>query len=155
MKKKSAGILAYRFRNKLLEILLVHPGGPYFANKDLGVWSIPKGEFTDEEDPLVAAKREFHEETGFEIKGAFKKLSPIVQKGGKTVFAWATEQDINTTGFKSNTFEIEWPPKSGKYQEYPEIDKAKWFTIPVGREKINESQVALINELIEILGSSH
>ncbi len=147
MNKKSAGLLVYRFRNKIPEFLLVHPGGPYFSKKDLGAWSVPKGEF-DDEDPLSAAKREFSEEIGLPLTGTFIELCPIVQKGGKTVFAWAVECDLDSTPFRSNTFQIEWPPKSGKFREYPEIDKAEWFPAEIAKQKINLSQVVFIEEVM-------
>src|SRR5579872_4715198 len=114
MAKQSAGILLYRFDNKQLQVFLVHPGGPFFRNKDDGAWSIPKGEFLDDEEALTAAKREFEEETGKSIDGKFIPLEPIVQKSGKKVFAWAVEGDIDAETIFSNTFELEWPPKSGK-----------------------------------------
>ncbi len=147
-KKQSAGILLYRLQNKYLEIFLVHPGGPFFVKKDAHAWSIPKGEFNDEEDPLEVAKREFEEETGQKIKGEFSELKPVKQKGGKTVFAWAVEGTVDETKIVSNTFTIEWPPKSGKMKAFPEVDKGEWFTISIAKEKINESQAALIDELI-------
>jgi len=150
--KQSAGILLYRFVNKQPEFFLVHPGGPFWAKKDAGAWSIPKGEFTDE-DPLQAAKREFEEETG--IKPAFKNytaLTPVKLKSGKKVFAWAAEGNADELSVKSNVFNIEWPPKSGKTIAVPEIDKAAWFVESVAMEKINAGQSALITELLRILG---
>lgn len=152
VKKQSAGIVLYRLNKKQVEVFLVHPGGPFFAKKDLGAWSIPKGEFNDEEDALEVAKREFSEETGQNITGEFQPLSPIEQKGGKTVYAWAVEGDADADEIHSNTFSIEWPPKSGKQREFPEVDKAGWFSISTAKEKINQSQAALINELLEKLG---
>ena len=146
MPKKSAGILLYRFTNKPLEVFLVHPGGPFWAKKDDGVWSIPKGEF-EEEEPLAAAKREFKEETGIEVSGNFIQLGPIKQKTGKIVYAWAVEGHIEPGKIKSNSFEIEWPPKSGKMKNFPEIDKAAWFNLTEARTKINIGQIALIKEL--------
>ncbi len=151
MGKQSAGIMLFRMRDDELEIFLVHPGGPYFAKKDLGAWSIPKGEF-DEEAPLDAAKREFLEETGVAVEGEFIELTPITQKGGKKVFAWAVEQDIDPAQIKSNTFFLELPPRSGKMVEYPEIDKAGWFPVAAALEKINPAQGALIDELAAKLG---
>lgn len=151
--KQSAGILVYRFINNQPQFLLVHPGGPFWAKKDTGAWSIPKGEFTDE-DPLEAAKREFEEETG--IRSAFKNytaLTPVKLKSGKKVFAWAAEGDVDENAIKSNEFKMEWPPKSGKTITIPEIDKAGWFTQPVAMEKINTGQSTLITELVKILGS--
>lgn len=151
MSKQSAGILLYRESNKQAEIFLVHPGGPFWAKKDLGAWSIPKGEFTEEE-PLEAAKREFEEEIGTVLKATnFKQLKPVKLKSGKTVHAWAAEGDIDASTVKSNVFELEWPPKSGKKISVPEIDKAGWFTIAEAKEKINVSQAALIDELATLL----
>lgn len=149
--KQSAGILLYRFVNKQPQFFLVHPGGPFWVKKDTGAWSIPKGEFTDE-DPLEAAQREFEEETG--IKAGFKKykaLTPVKLKSGKKVFAWAAEGDVDASAIKSNLFEMEWPPKSGKTISVPEIDKAGWFDKQVAMEKINSGQTALITELLRIL----
>jgi predicted NUDIX family NTP pyrophosphohydrolase len=151
MGKQSAGILLYRKINNLLQVFLVHPGGPFFAKKDDGSWSIPKGEFLDDEDPLAAAKREFSEETGQAIDGDFKPLSPITQKGGKKVFAWAIEGDIDHETIVSNDFEIEWPPRSGKKQVFPEIDKAGWFEVEEAKIKINPAQAELIENLKIIL----
>jgi predicted NUDIX family NTP pyrophosphohydrolase len=151
MAKQSAGILLYRFTGKQLQVFLVHPGGPFFRNKDDGSWSIPKGEFLDDEDPLVAAKREFLEETGQSIGGKFLPLEPIIQKGGKKVFAWAVEGDIDHETITSNTFEIEWPPRSGKRQSFPEIDKAGWFDVEIARVRLNAAQVGLIDNLAQIL----
>ena len=147
MPKQSAGILLYRIRNKTLELFLVHPGGPFFANKDHGAWSIPKGEFENDEEPLAAAKREFKEETGMELSGEFIQLAFIKQKSGKMVYAWAVEGDIDPEKIKSNNFEIEWPPKSGKMKTFPEIDKAAWFNLNEAIVKINSGQLALIKEL--------
>ncbi len=152
MHKNSAGILLFRFHNNSLEVLLIHPGGPYFAKKDIGVWSIPKGEFLEGENPLDAAKREFKEEIGVEIEDTgFIELSPIEQKNNKTVFAWALQGDIDTSIIKSNTFEIEWPPKSGIRRSFPEVDKGEWFDAAAAKIKINERQVALIDELLKKL----
>src|SRR3990172_2322199 len=149
MAKQSAGILLYRFKGKNIEFFLVHPGGPFFVKKDAGVWTIPKGEFTEEEDALETAKREFNEETGYRltdnIMGEFLELSPIVQKNGKTVYAWAVEGDFDPRNLKSNTFELEWPPKSGKKQEFPEIDRGQWFALEGVKEKINPAQADLID----------
>ena len=153
MAKKSAGILLYRFSEGQLEILLGHPGGPFHARKDLGAWSIPKGEF-ENEVPFEAAKREFLEETGFEVEGEPIQLFPIKQAGGKIVYAWAVEQDIDAAKIKSNTFSLEFPPGSGSRNEYPEIDRAEWFPVPVALEKINPAQAALIRQLIKKLGLS-
>jgi predicted NUDIX family NTP pyrophosphohydrolase len=124
----------------------VHPGGPFFSKKDLGAWSIPKGEYEDEE-PLTAARREFTEELGSEINGQFIPLSPVKQKSGKIVHAWAVESDFDNKEFRSDIFTMEWPPKSGKMQEFPEVDRAEWFAVDNAKEKINEAQKALIEEL--------
>jgi predicted NUDIX family NTP pyrophosphohydrolase len=145
--KKSAGILLYRFHNNLTEVLLVHPGGPFWAKKDLGAWSIPKGEFGPEEDPLDAAKRELEEETGIKAEGYFIELTPVKQKSGKLVYAWALHKDIDPADIRSNSFEMEWPPKSGKKKSFPEIDKASWFNTDEARSKIIDGQAPLINEL--------
>jgi predicted NUDIX family NTP pyrophosphohydrolase len=147
MPRKSAGILLYRYTNNLMEIFLVHPGGPFWKGKDTGAWSIPKGEFTDE-DPLEAAIREFKEETGFALdRGHFFPLTTIQQKGGKLVLAWAVEGNIDADAIKSNTFRKEWPPNSGKWQSFPEVDKGAWFDMATAREKINPAQAALLEEL--------
>ena len=147
MAKQSAGILLYRIVDSQLQVFLVHPGGPFFKNKDEGSWSIPKGEFADGENPLDAAKREFLEETGQSVNGNFIELKSIQQKGGKTVHAWAVEGDIDHERIVSNIFEIEWPPRSGKKQTFPEIDRAAWFGIETAKRKINSAQVDLIDEL--------
>ena len=150
MAKKSAGILLYRFMDTQLQVFLVHPGGPFFRRKEDGVWSIPKGEFTDEEDPLAAAKREFLEEIGRSIDGKFIPLNPIVQKGGKIVYAWAIEGNIDPAIILSNSFELEWPPKSGKKQNFPEVDRAAWFTAKEALTKVNIAQSGLIEQLLQI-----
>ncbi len=150
-KKESAGILMYRFRNSILEVFLVHPGGPYWAKKDLGSWSIPKGEFEQGEDRLNAAKREFQEETGFLPEGNFVALVPIKQAGGKVVYAWAVKGDGDAKTIVSNTFSMEWPPRSGKRQEFPEIDRAEWFTLAAAKERILKGQAGLLEELCEIV----
>ncbi len=133
--KKSAGILLYRVKNGIPEVMLVHPGGPFWKNKDAGAWSIPKGEFSAEEDPLEAALRELQEETGIPVKGECIPLTPVKQKSGKLVLAWAMKGDLDVTMINSNTFELEWPPKSGKKQMVPEVDKAEWFTLPEARKR--------------------
>lgn len=133
-------------------IFLVHPGGPFWKNKDIGAWSIPKGEFSDDEEPLAAAKREFKEETGRVIDGNFIELSPVKLKSGKMVLVWALEGDIDASDIKCETMvQIEWPPKSGGFQSFPEVDKGDWFTTDIAKEKINPSQATLIDELIEKL----
>jgi len=145
--KKSAGILLYRFHTSGTEVLLVHPGGPYWAKKDLGAWSIPKGEFGAEENPLDAAKRELEEETGIKAEGNFIELTPVKQKSGKLVYAWALQNDIDPAAIKSNSFEMEWPPGSGKIRSFPEIDRAEWFTMNEAGNKIIDGQAPFIHEL--------
>ena len=149
--KKSAGILVYRKRASGIEIFLVHPGGPFWAKKDLGAWSIPKGEIGENEDEEAAARREFEEETGIKIKGDLMALKPVRQKSGKSVIAWAAEQDIDESKIKSNLFEIEWPPKSGKMQSFPEMDRAEWYSVGEAKEKIISGQAGLLDELMEKL----
>lgn len=149
--RTSAGILLYRRTNNSIEIFLVHPGGPFWKGKEKGAWSIPKGEFTNGEDPLTVAKREFNEETGQTIDGDFVELNPIKQKGGKMVFAWAVEGNADADNIVSNTFKTEWPYKSGKWATIPEVDKASWFGVDEAKEKINAAQVAFVDELVERL----
>ncbi len=144
---QSAGILLYRNINQNLQVFLVHPGGPFFKNKDEGVWSIPKGEFLPDEDPLLAAKREFEEETGQPVAGDFTKLQSVKLKSGKTVHAWAVRGDINADDIVSNLFEMEWPPKSGKMASFVEVDRAGWFGVDVAKVKLNPAQAALVDEL--------
>lgn len=144
---KSAGILFYRIKNKNIEVLLAHPGGPFFAKKEEGVWSIPKGEFDDHEESLSAAIRETKEETGIDASGDFFKLTPVKIKSGKIIQAWALEFDIEGGKVVSNHFTMEWPPKSGRYQEFPEIDRIEWFPLPLARQKINPGQLPLLAEL--------
>jgi len=145
--RKSAGILLYRSRQEQAEYFLVHPGGPFWKNKDIGAWSVPKGEFEDGEDPLKAAQREFEEETGIAIKGTFTALTPVKQKSGKIIYTWACEGDIDHSIIRSNTFPIEWPPRSGKYIDIPEVDKGGWFTYEEAREKLIPGQVPILDEL--------
>jgi predicted NUDIX family NTP pyrophosphohydrolase len=144
---QSAGILLFRKKDQLIELFLVHPGGPYWKKKDLGAWTIPKGEFTNQEEPLAAAKREFQEETGVSLSGGFIPLKPTKQKAGKVIYAWAVEGDIDPLSIRSNFFSMEWPPKSGKRQEFPEVDKAGWFQANEAKQKINPAQVSFIEEL--------
>lgn len=146
MQKKSAGILLYREHNQVSQLLLVHPGGPWWATKDLGVWSIPKGEFAHGENPLDAAKREVEEETGIKVEGPFIELTPVKLPGGKLVYALAAKGEVDPANISCNEFEIEWPPKSGKKQSFPEIDKAAWFSAREAKNKINGGQVPLIEE---------
>lgn len=147
--KKSAGILLYKRVDKQLFVLLVHPGGPFWKNKDAGHWSIPKGEFGGEENAFDAAIREFEEETGTRLDGYFIELSPVKLKSGKVVYAWALEKDLDAAAVVSNTFEIEWPPKSGTLKSFPEIDKAQWFTVEEALEKIN---VAMGDFILQLVG---
>jgi predicted NUDIX family NTP pyrophosphohydrolase len=146
MAKQSAGLLLYRHRGNVAEVFLVHPDGPFWRNKDASAWSIPKGEFGEDEDPLVAAKREFLEETGHSVDGEFVPLLPVKQRGGKVVHAWLVEADFDAASVKSNTFSMEWPPRSGKMQSYPEVDRAGWFTFEDAREKVLESQLPLLDD---------
>jgi len=150
--KKSAGIILYRKRNGFLEIFLIHPGGPFWKNKDDGAWSIPKGELDENEDPLKAAQREFKEEKRITINGVFCELTPIKQKSGKLVYAWALEKNIDMPTISSNYFEIEWPPKSKQLKQFPEVDKGEWFNTTSAKQKINPSQVAFIEELMQKVG---
>jgi predicted NUDIX family NTP pyrophosphohydrolase len=150
MAKPSAGLLLYRTKNGFLEVFLIHPGGPFWKNKDKGAWSIPKGEFSGE-PPLEAAKRELKEETGFNVNGPFIELTPIKQKGGKWVYAWAAEADVDPDKIKSNTFTMKFA--SGGTKDYPEVDRAAWFTIEDATEKILESQLRLITNLVGKLGT--
>ncbi|MGN6615948.1 MAG: NUDIX domain-containing protein [Ilyomonas sp.] len=150
MAKKSAGILAYRVKNHLFEVLLVHPGGPFWKNKDIGAWSIPKGEpDNEEEDLLKAAIREFKEETNIDIQGEFIALEPVKQKAGKTVYAFAVEFDADVNQITSNKITINWPPKSSKKIVIPEVDRAEYFNIIDAAEKINPAQSALIDDLLQ------
>ncbi len=151
MAKQSAGILLYRIRDGELQVMLVHPGGPFSKNKDLGAWSIPKGEFLPGQDPLETAKREFNEETGGTVKGKFTELTPVRQAGGKLVYAFAVEGDFDVRKLESNTFPMEWPPKSGKVEQIPEVDRGEWFDLATARQKINAAQAAFIDELQSLL----
>ncbi len=149
--KQSAGILLFKREKKELLFFLVHPGGPFFAKKDAGWWTIPKGEINPEEDFLAAAIREFEEETGSILSGDFITLKPIVQKGGKKVFCWAVEGDVDPAKITSNTFVMIWPPKSGKVKTFPEIDKAGWFNLLEAKKMMMESQAGFLDELSEIV----
>jgi predicted NUDIX family NTP pyrophosphohydrolase len=141
----------YRLREGVVEVLLAHMGGPFWAKKDLGAWSIPKGEFEPGEAPLAAAKREFEEETGFSVSGEFIPLIPIKQSGGKVVHIWAVVGDCDPSAIKSNTFMIEWPPRSGRQQAFPEIDRAEWFTLDIAIDKVTKGQRGFIEQLKRIL----
>lgn len=147
MASKSAGILAFRVNAKKLEVLLVHPGGPFWRNKDLGAWSIPKGEYGPGEEAETAARREFHEELGIEMTQALLPLGDVRQKGGKVVTAFAVEADIDVDTIQSNTFDLEWPPRSGRRQTFPEVDRAAWFDLATAGVKINEAQRTLLERL--------
>lgn len=147
MKKRSAGLLLYRFREGALEFFLVHPGGPFWAKKDFGVWSIPKGEIDEGEDPLEAARREFEEETGFRPDGVFRELAPVRQRSGKVVLAWAVEGNCDPAAVRSNTFPLEWPPRSGRLVDVPEVDRAGWFDLETAKKKILEAQRALLAQM--------
>ena len=153
MAKISAGLLLYRKRSGVLEVFLVHPGGPFFAHKDSGVWGIPKGEIDEGEDALATAQREFEEETGFKAEGAFLPLAPVTQKGGKIVHAWALEGDCDPKKMKSNLFTMEWLPRSGRQQEFPEVDRAGWFGVNEAKQIINPAQIRFLEELQQAIRS--
>ena len=152
MPKYSAGILLYRFRDGILEVFLVHPGGPFWARKDRAAWSIPKGEYQEGEDPLDAAKRELAEETGTQLDSPPIDLGELRQPSGKIVHAWAASQDCDPSAIRSNTFTMEWPPKSGKLQEFPEIDRAAWYPTSVAKSKLHKGQAGFVYKLREMLG---
>lgn len=154
MAKKSAGLLMYRHRNGDLEILLVHPGGPYWKKKDAGSWFIPKGEVIAGESEADAAKREFEEETGLKPNGPFIDLGKVRHKGGKNVIAWAFEGDCDPSALTSNTFSIEWPPHSGQQQEFPEVDRADFFTVEAARDKMHAAEFEFATRLQSICASS-
>jgi predicted NUDIX family NTP pyrophosphohydrolase len=150
MPARSAGILLYRLRGERLEVLLVHPGGPFWAKKDLGAWSIPKGEHDAEEEALACALREFEEETGTAPSpGDLTDLGSVRQKSGKVVQAWALEGDLDADTIRSNTFTMEWPPRSGRQSEFPEVDRAAWFGVAEARERINPAQAAFLDRLVQ------
>jgi predicted NUDIX family NTP pyrophosphohydrolase len=151
MPKHSAGILLYRWRSGGTEVLLVHPGGPFWTGKDEGAWSIPKGEFTPPEDPLEAAYREFNEETSCLAAGGVIRLTALKQPSGKVIQAWALEGNCDAGSIRSNTFTLEWPPRSGRWQEFPEVDRAGWFSLEVARKKIIKGQVGFLDELQQVL----
>jgi predicted NUDIX family NTP pyrophosphohydrolase len=154
MATRSAGIVLYRGGAKGVEFLLVHPGGPYWASKDEGVWSVPKGEYGEGEDALQVARRELEEETGMRAEGDFIRLPPVTQRGGKVVTAWAVEGDFEPSDLCSNTFSAEWPPASGRLREFPEVDRAAWFTLEEARTKLNSAQMPLLEELARRLAGS-
>jgi predicted NUDIX family NTP pyrophosphohydrolase len=153
MAKQSAGIVLYRGRGPALRLLLVHPGGPFWAKKDLGAWSIPKGEYQEGENPLAVARREFEEELGSSAPaGATSELGELVQPSRKVITAFAVEGDFDAGTFTSNLFEMEWPPKSGRLQSFPEVDRAQWFPLEEAREKILPGQRPFIDRLLDRLG---
>jgi predicted NUDIX family NTP pyrophosphohydrolase len=147
----SAGLLLHRENEGEIAVLLVHPGGPFWAKKDLGAWSIPKGEYAPDEDPLAAARREFAEETGYEPEGPFMPLGEVKQPGGKRVTAWAARGDFDPALLRSNQFEIEWPPRSGRRQSFPEVDRAGWFSPGEARRRLLSAQGAFVDRLLELL----
>jgi predicted NUDIX family NTP pyrophosphohydrolase len=152
MPKKSAGLLLFRYASRApghIEVLLAHPGGPFWARKDDGAWSIPKGEINDAEEPLAAAKREFEEEMGHPAEGEFLALEPLKQPSGKLVLAWAVRADFDPSALASHTFSLEWPPKSGRQEPFPEIDRADWFRIEVARRKILTGQAPFLDQLLD------
>jgi predicted NUDIX family NTP pyrophosphohydrolase len=152
--RRSAGLLLYRRRNGALEVFLAHPGGPFWAKKDAGAWTIPKGEYESDEAPLAAAKREFEEETGFRMDGAFFDLGEITQKSGKIVRAWAVEGDLDPAKLVSNFCEVEWPPRSRKMIEIPEVDRGAWFGLEEAKVKMFAAQLAFLDRLLEIVRSA-
>jgi predicted NUDIX family NTP pyrophosphohydrolase len=155
MIKRSAGILLFRESSSSIQVLLAHPGGPFWKRKDAGAWSIPKGELEEGEEPLSAAKREFQEETGFSLTFDLIPLQPLRQASGKVIFAWAARGDVDSSELKSNTFAMEWPPGSGRQQEFPEIDRAEWFPLDVARSKISKGQQGFLAELAAKLGAPY
>jgi predicted NUDIX family NTP pyrophosphohydrolase len=152
-KTATAGVLLYRIRAGIAEVFLVHPGGPYWQKKDAGAWSIPKGELELGDDALTTARREFYEETGSHVSGKFVPLTPLQQPSGKLVHAWAVRGEIDASSITSNTFLMEWPPRSGTQQEFPEIDRGEWFSIATAKEKILAGQRGFLEQLLEELDS--
>jgi predicted NUDIX family NTP pyrophosphohydrolase len=152
MAKRSAGILLFRRRGRRLQVFLVHPGGPFWAKKDSGAWSIPKGEYVEGTDPLETARREFEEETGVSPKGQLIPLTELRQPSGKVVKAWALEGDCDPGELRSNVFSMEWPPKSGRVREFPEVDRGDWFAMDVARVKLLKGQVGFLDQLESALG---
>jgi predicted NUDIX family NTP pyrophosphohydrolase len=150
---QSAGILIFRRSSGTLEVLLAHPGGPIFRRRDLGAWTIPKGEIEPGEEPLAAAQRELAEETGFSLPGPFLELGQVKQKSGKIVHAWAAEGDVDLGAFQSATFRMEWPPRSGKFGEFPELDRVSYFDLDTAKQKLNAAQSAFVERLVERVGA--
>lgn len=149
--RKSAGLLVYRIGQHGVEVFLVHPGGPFWRNKDEGAWSIPKGEYTADEEALAAAQREFTEETGMRVEGPFRPLAPVRQAGGKLVHAWAVIGEFDADAIRSNTFTMEWPPRSGRLRTFPEVDRAAWFTLDEALVKLLAGQRPLLAELAQLI----
>jgi predicted NUDIX family NTP pyrophosphohydrolase len=149
--KLSAGILMFRRRDSALEVFLVHPGGPFWRNKDAGAWSLPKGEYTEGQDLLEAAKREFREETGITAQGEFISLGELKQSSAKSITAWAIEGDFPPESLRSNTFSMEWPPKSGRQQEFPEVDRGAWFAVYDAKKRILKGQIGFLDKLAALL----
>lgn len=147
MPKASAGLLVYRLREIGFEVFLVHPGGPFWAKKDAGAWTIPKGELAPDEDPLACARREFTEETGVAVEGRFASLGTVRQAGGKLIHAFVSPADFDADKIVSNTFKLQWPPKSNRWVEFPEVDRAAWFSLAAATEKINPAQAELLTRL--------
>jgi len=154
MPKTSAGILLYRFRDGEPEVLIIHPGGPFWKNEDLGAWSVPKGEIEPGHEPLATAIRELEEEIGLKLPSDIKfiTLKPVRQSGGKVVNCFAANHDFDPTTLKSNTFPLEWPPHSGQMQEFPEVDRAEWFDLETAKQKLNPAQADLVDQLAQIIG---
>ena len=155
MQKKSAGLLMYRRKQRVLEVFLVHPGGPFWTNKDLGAWTIPKGGYEADELPLDAAQREFQEETGFTAKGEFLELGVVQQAGGKLVSAWGFAGDCNPAELTSNLCHVEWPPRSGRMLEIPEVDRGAWFSLGDARRRILKTQAPFLDRLWRLLEPAH
>ncbi len=153
MAKQAAGILLFRRGAAGTEVLLAHPGGPLWARKDIGAWTLPKGQFTEGEQPLDAAKREFEEEMGSAPAGEFQPLGTLKQPSGTVIHAWAVESDFDPASVKSNLFSLEWPPRSGRFAEFPEVDRAAWFSIPEARRKIVKGQAPFLDRLLALLNS--
>ena len=151
--KRSAALLVYRWHDDGLQVFLVHPGGPFWARKDLGAWSIPKGEFDEDEDGLTAARREFFEEVGQRIEGQCIALVPVKQRGGKVVHTWATEGEVDENAVKSNEFEMEWPPRSGRKARFPEVDRGQWFGVAEARKRLIGGQIPILDELVAKVGA--
>jgi predicted NUDIX family NTP pyrophosphohydrolase len=151
--KTSAGVVLFRRGHQGIEVFLVHPGGPFWATKDDGAWSIPKGEFSSGEDPLEAARREFSEETGCDVQGEFISLNAVKQPSGKLIVAWAVEGDLDAETVRSNRFSMEWPPGSGRQEHFPEVDRAEWFPIDIARTKLLKGQLPFLDRIEDLLST--